>query len=661
MARKKREVKLITLDTETYNGLLGGLKRIAIYDGFEVTYGYTFEDVEVKINEYAKDFDVHCYIHNIEFDARKIPQIFDKSRIIWEQSFVINGKLATIKNKKCTYHDSFKILPMGLKKLSEDFNVTNGKLDLVDEVLEVYGDKYTIYKDDEIDRNATLVNFLDKCDKDDEVYLKYLGYDVISLYEVLENLIKVSGLSLKDFVKKISTASLSRHIFKTGYKGKEFKNPFSNKTDYQIMTQYNYKYNLQIEEFLRDSYCGGRTEVFKIYGENLKHYDVNSLYPFVMLGDMPVGKPEHYKRSETAKDTFNKWMENKKGIGFLSCSVHIPNQNIPPLPCKMGKLAFVCGDVYGVWNFEELEYAINECGCEITSYYECVFYKDTYPVFERFINTMLEIKDEGTNTDNLALRTFGKLLMNVGYGYTGMRRDDKTSLKDFEDWEKYEDDIVFADKELGYIEIPTEVNAEYIQVAIASTVTCRARLELLKALRYADARGEVYYCDTDSLVTNVELPKEWCDKVQIGKWDLEGEPIKALFLRPKVYAEIVEKKGKIKNNIKFKGVSRETQKELDFEYYETLLKEISEGKEDYKIVEKNKTTFRSIMYMKKQDLADDYYEVRDKKMNFKTVEKRVMDYKENKTHPYYFESESDFENFNFSKKSTRVDYNMYAS
>lgn len=657
---RKKEIKLITLDTETYNGLIGGLKRIAIYDGVKVHYGYKFSDIEPILIQYSRKFDIHIYIHNIEFDARKIPEIFDKSRIEWDKSFIINGKLATIKNKKWTFHDSFKLLPMGLKSLSEDFNVSHGKLDLVDEVLQVYGDEYIILdKYGDIDRNATLVNFLDKCHVDDEVYLKYLGYDVISLYEVLQELIKVSGISVNDFVKRISTASLSRFIFKNGFKGKEFKNPFGGKTDYQVMCQYNYKWNLEVEEFLRDSYCGGRTEVFKIFAENVKHYDVNSLYPYVMVkGEFPVGKPDFIKNSRLAKVSFEEWLETKKGIGFLYCQVFIPKQNIPPLPCKMGKLAFPCGRVYGVWNYEELDYAIKECGVVIEEYYESVFYHQTYPIFERFINTMLEIKDEGTRTGNTALRTFGKLLMNVGYGYTGMRRDDKTSLKDFDEREKYIDDIVFADPELGYIEIPTEIRAEYIQVAVASTVTARARLELLKALKYCDERGNVYYCDTDSIVTDVELPENWCDSIEIGKWDLESEPIKALFLRPKVYSEIVEKKGEIKTNIKFKGISRETQKDLDFETYESLLHEMVLDDKEEIIIEKNKTTFRSIMYMKKKGLADDYYETRDKKINLKTTQKRIMLYKENKTVPYYFETASDFKNFNFSNYNKEVLFSM---
>ena len=73
MARVKKEPIIITLDTETYNGLLGDLKRIAIYDGSKVHYGYSFADIEAILLNYALIYDVHIYIHNAEFDIRKIP------------------------------------------------------------------------------------------------------------------------------------------------------------------------------------------------------------------------------------------------------------------------------------------------------------------------------------------------------------------------------------------------------------------------------------------------------------------------------------------------------------------------------------------------------------------------------------------------------------
>lgn len=641
----KKPIKLLTLDTETYNGLIGDLKRIAVYDGLNVTYGYTFEDVERVLLQYNKvGYDVHCYIHNMEFDARKIPQVFSEERIVWEKCFIIKGKIATITTKHYTLHDSFKLLPMSLAKLSKGFDVTHAKLDLWEEVNKQYPCEY-----------VNIVDFLDRCDKDNHLYLEYLGYDVISLYEIIQKLIELTGIPERDFVKRISTASLSRYLFKNGYKGKQFQNDFNSKTDYEILGTYNWKNNIEVEEFLRAGYCGGRVEVFTPLLEKLgKHYDVNSLYPFCMLGEFPVGKPRYITKPQLAKQQFEEWRKLKVGLGFLNCHLYIPKQNIPPLPVKMGKLCFPCGHVFGVWTYEELEYAMEHCGVEIIEYYECCHFDNTYPVFKNFIDCFYEMKEQATRDKNESLRTFAKLIQNVGYGYTGMRRDDKTSLKPYKDHDKYIGKIVFASKELGYIEVPTEIKAEYIQVQVASYVTSRARLVLLKALKDADEKGTVYYCDTDSIVTDVTLSPDIVDAYKLGFWDLESEPEKAIFLKPKVYSEVFQDK----TNIKFKGVSRETQKDLSFNDYEYLLEEIEKGEKDYIIVEKNRLQMRSIMYMKKKDLDFSYHETRDKKINLKTVEKRIMDYENNKTEPLYFNSLESFKNFSFKPIKQYVDFDM---
>jgi hypothetical protein len=38
---------------------------------------------------------------------------------------------------------------------------------------------------------------------------------------------------------------------------------------------------------IKQAYYGGITEVYKPFGSNLYYYDVNSLYPYVSLQDMP--------------------------------------------------------------------------------------------------------------------------------------------------------------------------------------------------------------------------------------------------------------------------------------------------------------------------------------------------------------------------------------
>lgn len=646
MSKREKKVKLLTLDTETYNGLIGELKKIAIYDGQKVYYGNSFKDVEPVIINYNKlGYEVHIYIHNMEFDMRKIPELFDKNNIIWKKSLFINGKVAKVSCKHYILHDSLKILPMSLSKLSKGFNVTHGKLDLWEQVEKQYPNQY---KD--------IVDFLDRCEIDNPLYLEYLGYDVMSLYEVLQVLIDLTGMSLADFVSKVSTASISRHLFKNGYKGTAFKGELNSKTDYEMLCTYKWEKNLEVEDFLRMSYCGGRTEVFKPRLEKRGfHYDVNSLYPSVMIdGEYPIGKPDYTDNPKKAKSMYKTWLRDRLGLGFVNCLVHIPKQPIPPLPVKMGKLTFPCGTVYGTWTYEELEFATNECGVEILEYYACCHFSTTFPIFKRFVEEFYKLKEKGTVEKNEPLRTLAKLILNVGYGYTGMRRD-KTGLDSFDNMSKYEK-VLYADKETGFIEVPIEVKSEYIQVQVASYVTSRARLVLLKAMREViKDGGNVYYCDTDSIVADIPLNSDLVDSSKLGYWDLEGEPLKGLFIRPKVYTEVYESE---KLTIKFKGISKETQSNLNFNYYEYLYSELIKDEKDFEIVEKNKLQMRSILYMQKKQLELEYYETRDKKMNFKTVEKRKMFYDENYTEPHYFETLEDFENFSYSKREKEIEFSM---
>lgn len=666
MSKKKRPPKLFTLDTETYNGLIGGLKRIAIYDGERVHFGYKFSEVEgILTQAYDEGLQPFCYIHNIEFDLRKIPEVFQDNNVIWNNSVAIKNKIAKLDCKKYTFLDSLKILPMSLKKASKDFNVTHGKLDLWNAVQEKYPDQY-----------SDLVDFLDRCNPDDPVYLEYLGYDVISLYEVIEKLIEVSGLPLDSFVKCMTTASLARRIYKEGYKGKLFKDPDQQKKDYDILCLYNYKNRIEQENFFRAAYCGGRTEVFKMNMDTPGyHYDVNSLYPFVCMGSFPIGKPRFSSSAQEAFDIFENWMQVHNGLGFLMAHVYVPMQNIPPLPAKMGKLCFPCGHLYGVWSFEELEYSIINCDVEIIEYIQTAHFPYTFPVFKNFISEFSELKIQADQEGNLALRTLCKLLMNTSYGYTGMRRDDKTKLIPIEKMSEYpSDEIVTCCEDLGYAEAITEVKSPYIQVAVAATVTSRARLILLEALRYADAAGSVFYCDTDSIVTDVQLPDSWVDPRKLGKWALESTPEKGIFLLPKVYSELypvdqevaaqrwntgersgLEKMDKFYSiNKKFKGVTKETQNSMEYSDYQRLYQDFLEGVKETVQIEEERLTMRSILYMHKKGMDMNHVEFRDKKLNLTNIQKRDMNFSENTTTPHYFSTLEDFDNFEFTKREKFV-------
>lgn len=659
---KQKPVKILTLDTETY-GFEGGLKRIAVYDGDRVYYGYEFEDIEPILSSYFYEgFSVHCYIHNIEFDARKIPEIFDRDRINWNQTKLVNGKYTTIACKYYTFHDSARLLGFSsLASLSKDFEVTHAKMDLATAVRERDGNIW-----DDLEGEFDAGRYFCECDKDDPIYIEYLGYDVISLYEVLYKVMELTGVEENDFVSKMSTASLAKHIFKKGFRGKIFITEGQDKTDYEMMTKFKgwagkkptksgHTYE-ELENMLRLAYCGGRTEVFKprLDGHGF-HYDINSMYPYAMLNEFPIGTPKYFS-GKSAHAQFYYWMRNKKGLGFIHAKVYIPDQPIPPLPVKIGKLVFPTGYVEGWFTYIEMEYAVKNCGVKIESIEECILFTQTFPVFMNLINTLYEIKEHATVNKQPALRTIAKLLMNVSYGYTALRRDDKDELKDISQLEKYYDRLLFKNEELGFIDIRSIVLTDSIQVQIASYVTSYARIHLLDSMRKASEYCTVYYCDTDSMVLDGELPPEMVHGSKLGMWDLEKEISYGLFIQPKVYYETPINGGK--ETLKFKGVTKATKNTFDRDFYEYLYNMLAEGKEERFKVESHKRVMRGIKYQQKQAINGEIdwngIEYRDKELNLKNKQKRDIDYINNMSYSWHMDSFEEFHNFDFKEKPIRL-------
>lgn len=667
----KRDPKIITLDTETI-GLDGALKRIAIYDGQSVTYGFNYYDIFPKIKSYYDmGYMPEIYIHNADFDLRKIPEVFEQGNVLWNKTKKIGNRYARLCCKYYTIHDSFKILPSSLEKLSKDFELTVGKLDLWEAVQKAYPNQYT----DKVD-------FLNRCDVNDPIYLEYLGDDVISLYQLVYKLIEISKLSEADFVKILSTASLSRCLFKNGYGELQFKDKDRDKTDYEILTsckawcsekqmQHAEISYLQCEKIIRQAYYGGRTEVFTPFAQSndknivAYHYDVNSLYPSVMIDNyFPVGYPEYINEPLLCMDYWEDYLKKHKGLGFLTAEVYIPEQPIPPLPCKMGKLAFVTGAVVGTWSYIEMEYAVKNCGVVVNKIYEIIHFPKVYKVFHNFVKEFNKIKEQATIDENESLRTFAKLILNTSYGWTALRRDDKTCLRDISMLEKWEGkrEILYINKELGYFEMPDVVTAQTVQVQVGAYVTSYARLVLLDALRKQAEKGIIYYCDTDSIVCSTPMNDEDIDPVKLGKWGLESELFSGIFLQPKVYTEhkIERKKNKVSNTVKFKGITKKRQAELDTEFYEGILEMLQEGAHEKLIVEHGRQSLPTLSVAQKNNIDPNKLKTIDKGMNLGAKQKRDIDYKNNSSKAWHFEKLEDFLNFDFKEfKNAPDDPNIF--
>lgn len=79
--------------------------------------------------------------------------------------------------------------------------------------------------------------------------------------------------------------------------------------------------NDNLYKLISNSYYGGMVDVYKPYGINLYHYDINSLYPYIMQKyKMPVSKP---------KLTTNKDINNI--FGFVLVKVLTPKNIVHPI------------------------------------------------------------------------------------------------------------------------------------------------------------------------------------------------------------------------------------------------------------------------------------------------------------------------------------------
>lgn len=382
--------------------------------------------------------------------------------------------IAIIKNKhKWTLRDSFRLMPFSLKAIGEKFGLETKK--------------------GAFDHKK--INWHNWRELRAE-WQPYLQNDCKTLYEALrkqENYLREKyGVTLK---RNITLPSVSKDTFQKNY----LKAPIAN--------------HRAVEEDIRKSYKGARVEIFKAITHNAHHYDINSLYPYVMRTyKYPVGSPVK-TRNITLKDF---------GIAFVTVTVP-PTLNIPVLPYKVNnKLCFPAGTFSDWYTTAELCLA-KEKGCGIQIHYGYKFPHDY--LFREYVDDLYSIKQQAA-PDSVDYH-MSKLMMNSLYGKFGQKREKKKYVinpQNIIGLTECRPEI----EELGLFEWITTSESGYILPAIASYVTSYARIELYKLL---DGNDPVY-CDTDSITTANELPTSEA----LGALKHEGDIIEGYYRLPKLYA-----------------------------------------------------------------------------------------------------------------------------
>lgn len=420
-----------------------------------------------------------------------IPALVDSGdytlKFIERASKILSIKITHIKTKSTwKLADSFFLLPMSLRSLGENFQIENMK-----GVFDVESCKTA--KDFATDEAQA-----------------YLRSDCFGLYEILD---KFSRWGLNDGKLKLTLPSQALYVFTTKYLDRKLRG-----------------LNEVQEDFIRKTYFGGRVEIFKTYGENLFYYDVNSLYPAMMLNDMPVGRDLRVTRYYPDK------------IGFYNIKATIKDLHIPPIPTLInGKLFFPTGEGEFYVSSADIKLLIS-LGIDF-EVKDGIIFEDKAPIFKGFINDMWDIRQK-TSRGTME-NTIAKLIMNSTYGKFGQKREGE--------------ELIFSptpvigarpfDERFGLYLKDTESRNPYILPHIASYITSLARVHLYKLMQKAGLEN-VWYCDTDSIITSTKMETG----EGLGELKLEYEVLEGVFLQPKAYAMKIKDKDGIKEVVKVKGM-----------------------------------------------------------------------------------------------------------
>lgn len=488
----------------------------------------------------------------------------------------------TIKKNNNTLNilDSYCMLVGSLSRLGKDFGVETQKTTFpykfsTHDNLFYKGDTPDIHLYNDLSREDYSKIYQQEWSFKDET-IKYLKNDLNCLYEIIVSANKQIFRDYKINIKDSLTISgLAMKIYLNKYYNDNI--PLINKPS--------------IYKDIKQGYYGGITEVYKPSGENLFYYDVNSLYPYAALNDMPgltCEKLTYYKYNSDISELF----------GFFYCRIESPKDlylGLLPIRVNLG-IEFPLGKWEGWYFSEQLKFAKeNGYNIEVFKGYNFNREKD---VFKSYVDKVYSIKSNPLNPSQKAM---AKSLLNNLLGRFGINLDKPiteimseatynkisimhkvTSSKQIGDDKvlvtytpKLDYDIINSHN-LDFLKVLTSYSDKETQgisntsIVISAAVTAYARIHISKIkldiLSQGAQGGDIFYSDTDSIVTNIKLSDHMVNNNELGKLKLEHIIKKGIFITNKTYCLINDKDEYIN---KAKDVKSDS---LNITHYEKLLK-----------------------------------------------------------------------------------------
>ena len=276
------------------------------------------------------------------------------------------------------------------------------------------------------------------------------------------------------------------------------------------------------------SYFGGRTEAFKIGklpDEKWYKFDINSLYPFVMVHeDYPVRLLDSYFKI-TPDQAISK-LDGHVGLAYVQADI-----DFPAIPVMNKKSPFYpIGKIGGYYTGKELEWILLH-GTDI--YIDEFHVYESKPIFKQVITELNSFKEKASQEGNELDRTNVKLIMNSIYGKFAQRNEQleysrEALPNEVNDLYEVNDNnkLVLRERILNgdMYSVSNNILSAYSFPLIAACVTSNAR-QYLWDFMYKCGLNHIAYVDTDSIITNQAGNGPLMDNLDdtiMGKWKLEG-------------------------------------------------------------------------------------------------------------------------------------------
>lgn len=270
--------------------------------------------------------------------------------------------------------------------------------------------------------------------------------------------------------------------------------------------------------YMKRGYMGGRNEMFIPAGKPLYqkvwYKDFTSLYPDVAAhNDLPSGKMTFVKLGGVQATLTN------IPYGMVRCMVRTIDFKRKPLHLYKEKhkcyFARFVDPIEMTLYSEEIRLGLEQ-GMYEYHLLDAIRYERKIPLLHQVMTDAFRVKKEQTELGNSGLALSAKIVANSTYGFFGTNVFNKVGGK-IEHKDVTRLPKAFAERRVmdvarhGDYFVSKQVNhlpTKDINIGIACAITSLARMKLWSLMDDIEKQGgEVFYCDTDSVITSIDTDK----------------------------------------------------------------------------------------------------------------------------------------------------------